>query len=138
MALRYIVENDLNRIIVDAPRPWLGIVAGGHACEQVMESLATLGLDEAGLAEVGVRVLKLGALAPFDGQSVRRLAYHRKPWLRLDQQAKASAHQLLVVGALYGAVTSPGLGSGTPRASRWSRSPARSPPRAWSGRCAAC
>ena len=48
MALRYIVENDLNRIIVDAPRPWLGIVAGGHACEQVMEALATLGLDETG------------------------------------------------------------------------------------------
>ena len=40
MALRYIAENDLNRIIVDTPRPWLGIVAGGHACEQVMEALA--------------------------------------------------------------------------------------------------
>ena len=28
-------ENGLNRIVVDPPRPWLGIVAGGHACEQV-------------------------------------------------------------------------------------------------------
>ena len=105
MALRYIVENDLNRIIVDAPRPWLGIVAGGHACEQVMEALATLGLDETGLAEVGVRVLKLGALSPFDGQSVRRLAAGTSTVLVVED--KSPNVETLVRDALYGAADQP-------------------------------
>ena len=118
MALRYIVENDLNRIIVDAPRPWLGIVAGGHACEQVMEALATLGLDETGLAEVGVRVLKLGALSP-----VRRAV--RPPARRghLDRpRRRGQVAERRDAGARRARTaprTSPGCSaSGTPRASR--------------------
>ena len=78
MARRYILENGLNRIVVDSPRPWLGIVAGGHVCEEALDALATLGLDAGALAEMGVRVLKLGALNPFDAD-VRAPAWPPAP-----------------------------------------------------------
>jgi indolepyruvate ferredoxin oxidoreductase len=105
MALRYILENGLNRIVVDAPRPWLGIVAGGHVCEQVMEALATLGLDEGALEDAGVRVLKLGALSPFDGQSVRRLAAGTSTVLVVED--KTPNVETLVRDALYGVADRP-------------------------------
>ncbi|HEY8093599.1 MAG TPA: indolepyruvate ferredoxin oxidoreductase family protein, partial [Acidimicrobiales bacterium] len=102
---RYIEENGLNQIVVDAPRPWLGIVAGGHACEQVVEALATLGLDESALSDVGVRILKLGALTPFDGAAVRRLAVDTRTVLVVED--KAPNVETLVRDALYGSAHQP-------------------------------
>ena len=64
MARRYIADNGLNPIVVDPPRPWLGIIAGGHACEQVLEALATLGLDREDLSDLGIRILKLRRAPP--------------------------------------------------------------------------
>ncbi len=105
MALAYIQENGLNRIVVDTPQPWLGIVAGGHACEQVLEALATLGLDADGLRDAGVRVLKLGALNPFDRAAVRRLAAGTTTLLVVED--KAPNVETLVRDALYGSADQP-------------------------------
>ena len=106
------------------PGPWLGIVAGGHACEQVIEALATLGPRRgATLADVGIRILKLGALSPLrrPGRAPPRRRAPRPCW---SSRTRRPNVETLVRDALYGAADQPAWSSAsaTPRASRWSRS----------------
>ncbi|WP_019643986.1 indolepyruvate ferredoxin oxidoreductase family protein [Novispirillum itersonii] len=62
----------IDRLLVDAPQARFGIVTTGKASLDLMEALARLGLDEAGLAALGVRVLKLGLTWPLEPQAMRR------------------------------------------------------------------
>src|SRR5260370_42538059 len=52
----------------------LGIVAAGKAFTDTMQALRDLGLGDAQLAELGVRVLKIGLLYPLEPQAVRDFA----------------------------------------------------------------
>jgi indolepyruvate ferredoxin oxidoreductase len=59
-ALAYSRANELNRIVVDSPRPRLGIISAGKSYLDVMQALEDLGIDEAHAAEIGIRVYKVG------------------------------------------------------------------------------
>ena len=76
-AKRYVAANPLNTFIANPADAWLGIVAGGYDMQQVLEALRVLGLDAGRLADLGVRVLKLGALHPLDHGAIRELARGR-------------------------------------------------------------
>ena len=67
-------RNPLNRFVANPADAWLGIVAGGYDMQQVLEALRVLGLNPERLAELGIRVLKLGALHPLDHGAIRELA----------------------------------------------------------------
>jgi indolepyruvate ferredoxin oxidoreductase len=56
-ALAYAAANELNRLIAPTPDAWLGIVAAGKTCVDVLQTLADLGLDRDELERIGVRVL---------------------------------------------------------------------------------
>jgi indolepyruvate ferredoxin oxidoreductase len=58
-AKRYVAANPLNRFVSNPSDAWLGVVAGGHDMEQVLQALRVLGVEPERLAELGVRVLKL-------------------------------------------------------------------------------
>ena len=73
-AKRYVAANPLNRFVSNPADAWLGIVAGGYDMQQVLEALRVLGLTPERLGELGVRVLKLGALHPLDHGAIRELA----------------------------------------------------------------
>jgi indolepyruvate ferredoxin oxidoreductase len=73
-ALSYARANDLNRVAVRGRRDRLGIVAGGKTYTDVVQALRDLGLGEAQLSELGVRVLKLGMLYPLDPRAVGEFA----------------------------------------------------------------
>ncbi len=73
-AKRYVAANPINRFITNPADAWLGIVAGGYDMQQVVEALRVLGLSPERLGELGVRVLKLGALHPLDHGAIRELA----------------------------------------------------------------
>jgi indolepyruvate ferredoxin oxidoreductase len=73
-AKRYVAANPVNQFVTNPADAWLGIVAGGYDMQQVLEALRVLGLDAERLAELGVRVLKLGALHPLDHGAIRELA----------------------------------------------------------------
>jgi indolepyruvate ferredoxin oxidoreductase len=59
-------ENRLNRIVVRHPGDRLGIVAAGKSYYDLQTALRDLGLDEAGLARAGLRILKLGMTYPLE------------------------------------------------------------------------
>ena len=100
MAGRYLQANGLNRLVVDGPSPWLGIVAAGHTCELVLEALGVLGVDRSTAADLGIRILKLDALNPLDADAVRRLA--RDVATVLVVEDKQPYLETLVRDALYG------------------------------------
>lgn len=75
LAYRYGVENRLNRIAVDPPDAWIGLVATGYTYYEMKEALHRLGLtDDAAIAAAGIRLLQLRMPVPFDPELVHRFA----------------------------------------------------------------
>ena len=107
MAGRYLQANGLNRLVVDGPSPWLGIVAAGHTCELVLEALGVLGVDRSTAADLGLRILKLDALNPLDAAAVRGLA--RGVATVLVVEDKQPYLETLVRDALYGTTDAPAV-----------------------------
>ncbi|MEX2423058.1 MAG: indolepyruvate ferredoxin oxidoreductase family protein [Acidimicrobiia bacterium] len=75
LAYRYGVENGLNRIAVDPPDAWIGIVATGYTYYEMTEALHRLGLrDDQAIRDAGIRLLQLRMPVPFDAEMVHRFA----------------------------------------------------------------
>jgi indolepyruvate ferredoxin oxidoreductase len=72
--LAYARANELNRVVVRGPRDRLGIAAPGKAFTDVVQALRDLGLSDARLSELGVRLLKVGLVYPLEPRAVRELA----------------------------------------------------------------
>ena len=74
-ALRYGIENRLNRISVEGPNDWIGIAATGYTYYELREALRRLGFagDEQ-LRDAGIRLLHLRMPVPFDPDLIRRFA----------------------------------------------------------------
>jgi indolepyruvate ferredoxin oxidoreductase len=72
MALAYIVENKLNKMLIEPANAKLTIIAAGYHAEIVIDTLGALGLDLPAAAALGIRILKLGAITPLDVEIVRR------------------------------------------------------------------
>ena len=74
LAEMYASANNLNRITVDPPGAWIGIVASGRVYYEVIEALHILGLSRADLAQHGIRLLHMGMIYPFEREIARRFA----------------------------------------------------------------
>jgi indolepyruvate ferredoxin oxidoreductase len=73
-ARHFSVANDLNKIVLRGPDDWLGIIAPGKTYYDLRQALHELGLDDATLRRLGVRLLKIGLLAPLDPGLLRDFA----------------------------------------------------------------
>ncbi|HEX7045227.1 MAG TPA: indolepyruvate ferredoxin oxidoreductase family protein [Burkholderiales bacterium] len=91
--------NGLNRITVPAPGAWFGIAAAGKTYYDVREALLALGLDEAGLARHGIRLLKLGMLFPLEPSIVREFAQGLEEILVVEE--KRAFTETFIRDALY-------------------------------------
>ncbi len=75
LALRYGIDNKLNRTTANPPDAWIGIVATGYTYAQVVEALRRLGFpDLDAVANAGIRLLHLRMPVPFDPAQVIRFA----------------------------------------------------------------
>jgi indolepyruvate ferredoxin oxidoreductase len=63
--------NGLNRIVIDTPKPMLGIITSGKAYLDVMEALSLLAIDASTASRLGIRVLKVGMPWPLDPEIVQ-------------------------------------------------------------------
>ncbi len=106
-AKRYVAANPLNQFVTDPSDAWLGIVAGGYDMQQVLEALRVLGLTTDRLTELGVRVLKLGALHPLDHGAIRRLADGTATVMVCED--KIDFLESRVRSALYGTANAPAI-----------------------------
>jgi indolepyruvate ferredoxin oxidoreductase len=96
-ALAYARANALNRIVIDAPTPRLGVVAPGKSYADVRQALLELGLDERAAAAAGVRLLKIGMVWPLDPEIVARFAEGLETILVVEEKRPLLEDQLKAI-----------------------------------------
>ncbi len=106
-AKRYVAANPLNQFVTNPSDAWLGIVAGGYDMQQVLEALRVLGLTTERLDDLGIRVLKLGALHPLDHGAIRELASGTATVMVCED--KLDFLESRVRSVLYGSANAPAI-----------------------------
>jgi indolepyruvate ferredoxin oxidoreductase len=66
--------NQLNRVVIDSPRPASGIITSGKSYLDVRQALDDLGITETDAAEIGLRVYKIAMTWPLEPEGVRQFA----------------------------------------------------------------
>jgi len=93
-ALAYCRANNLNRIVIDSPRPRLGIITSGKAYMDVRQALEDLGIDDRLAAEIGIRLFKVGMTWPLESEGVRRFAQGLEEILVVEEKRQFLEYQL--------------------------------------------
>ncbi len=107
-ARRYSDANGLNRVTVDPPDAWIGIVSTGVTHGEVREALRRLGLaSDLDIASAGIRLLHLRLPLPFDTDVTRRFARGLEEIIVVEE--KDPTLELFVKDALYGTPHAPAV-----------------------------
>ncbi|MFO1049937.1 MAG: indolepyruvate ferredoxin oxidoreductase family protein [Geminicoccaceae bacterium] len=93
-ALAYCRANKLNRIVIDSPRPRLGIITAGKSYLDVRQALDDLGIDERLAAEIGLRVMKCGMTWPLESEGTRQFAEGLEEILVVEEKRQHIEYQL--------------------------------------------
>lgn len=93
-ALAYARANRLNRIVIDSPRPRLGIMTAGKSYLDVRQALDDLGIDERLAAEIGLRVMKVGMTWPLEPEGTRHFAEGLEEILVVEEKRQHLEYQL--------------------------------------------
>ena len=93
-ALAFARANKLDRVVIDAPRPRLGIAASGKSYLDVRQALEDLGIDEAHAAEIGLRLYKVGMSWPLERQGARAFAEGLEEVLVVEEKRAVIENQL--------------------------------------------
>ena len=93
-ALAYCRANKLNRIVIDSPRPRLGIITAGKSYLDVRQALDDLGIDERLAAEIGLRVMKCGMTWPLESDGTRHFAEGLEEILVVEEKRQHIEYQL--------------------------------------------
>jgi len=100
LARRYARLNGLNRVIGVGPGARRGILTAGKTYYDLRAALDSLGIDEAGLAAAGLRILKMGMVFPFDAATARDFAEGLEEILVVED--KTPFLEQALKSALYG------------------------------------
>ena len=93
-ALHYCRVNQLNRIVIDSPKPRLGIITSGKSYLDVRQALDDLGITEADAAEIGLRVYKIAMPWPLEPEGVRQFAEGLEEILVVEEKRQVVEYQL--------------------------------------------
>ncbi|CAE7593430.1 ltaE [Symbiodinium microadriaticum] len=98
-ARAFALENNLNRIVIDSPRPRLGIITSGKSYLDVLQAFDDLGIDEDLAAEIGLRVYKVGMPWPLEPLKTHEFAEGLEEILVVEEKRSVIEDQL--TGQLY-------------------------------------
>ena len=99
-ALAFARVNGINAITVPTADAWLGIVAAGKTYYDLRGALLDIGLDDAALADAGIRLLKLGMIYPLEPEIMSEFADGLDEILVIEE--KRSFIETFCKEALYG------------------------------------
>ncbi|MFV0279906.1 MAG: indolepyruvate ferredoxin oxidoreductase family protein [Rhodoblastus sp.] len=71
IARAYARANGLNRIMFEPQRPRIGMLTTGKTYYDLRQSLRDLGIDEAEMERLGLRILKMGMIYPVEPTALR-------------------------------------------------------------------
>ncbi|MEW9899750.1 indolepyruvate ferredoxin oxidoreductase family protein [Chitinivorax sp. PXF-14] len=92
--LAYVRANNLNRIVIDSPKPRLGIATAGKSYLDVMQALDDLGIDEKMAADIGLRIFKIGLTWPLESEGVHQFAAGLDEILVVEEKRQVIEYQL--------------------------------------------
>ncbi len=93
-ALAYARANRLNHLVLDSPRPRLGIIACGKAYLDVRQALDDLGIDDRQASDIGLRLYKVGMAWPLEADGVRHFAEGLEEILVVEEKRQIIEYQL--------------------------------------------
>src|SRR6185369_10706197 len=93
-ALHYCRVNQLNRIVLDSPKPRLGIITSGKSYLDVRQALDDLGITEDDAAAIGIRLFKVAMPWPLEPESVRHFAEGLEEILVVEEKRQIVEYQL--------------------------------------------
>src|ERR1044071_7368816 len=93
-ALHYCRVNELNKIVIDSPRPRLGIATSGKSYQDVRQALEDLGITDEDAAELGLRVYKIAMPWPLEPEGVRHFAEGLEEILVVEEKRQVVEYQL--------------------------------------------
>ncbi|WP_454916202.1 indolepyruvate ferredoxin oxidoreductase family protein [Xanthobacter sediminis] len=102
---RYAAVNRLNRVVVDTPDAWLGIMTSGKTYNDLRQAFFEMGLDDDGLRRIGVRILKMGLLFPMEPGIVRDFAGGLEEIFVVEE--KRPFLEMFAKNVLYGQANAP-------------------------------
>ena len=86
--------NRMNHIVIDSPRPRIGIVATGKAYLDVLQALDYLGIDRVRAAEIGIRLYKVTMSWPLEADGVREFAEGLEEVLVVEEKRAVIENQI--------------------------------------------
>ena len=93
-AIVFARANRFDRIVLDSPRPRIGIAASGKGYLNVRQALRDLGINEGFAAALGLRVYKIGLVWPLEEEGARAFADGLETVLVVEERRDVIEHQL--------------------------------------------
>ncbi|GAY11010.1 indolepyruvate ferredoxin oxidoreductase family protein [Pseudonocardia sp. N23] len=103
----YSREFGLNRVLFEGRNDRVGIICAGKTYHDTRHALASLGIDEAGITDSGIRLLKLGLVFPIDRDEIRQFAHGLSKIIVVEE--KRAFIETEIKSALYGSDTQPSV-----------------------------
>ena len=98
-AQAYVRANKLDRIVVRGGSDRIGLVSAGKSYKDLMQALKMLGLNETDLHEAGIRIYKLGMIAPIEPEGLLEFAEGLEEIVVVEE--KRGFSETLIREALY-------------------------------------
>src|SRR5271154_5973823 len=93
-ALAFARTNQLDRVVIDSPRPRFGIVTTGKSYLDVRQALEDLGIDDDLARQIGLRVYKVAMTWPLEREGVRHFAEGLEEILVVEEKRAIVENQL--------------------------------------------
>ena len=105
LANQYGIDHQLNHVSFEPSRARLGIMASGVTYASVLRAFEILGIDEAALEQMGVRLIKIGMIWPLDHEQFRGFVSGLETVFVVED--KRPFLELHIRDALYGGAHAP-------------------------------
>jgi indolepyruvate ferredoxin oxidoreductase len=93
-AMAFAKANKIDRVVIDSPKPRIGIISTGKSFADVMEALEELGIDAKIAADIGLRVYKVGMPWPLEPDGIRDFCEGLEEVLVVEEKREFIEHQL--------------------------------------------
>jgi len=93
-ALAFARANNIDRVVMDSPKPRIGIVTTGKSYLDVRQALEDLGISDEMAANIGLRVYKVGMPWPLERDGIRAFAEGLDEVLVIEEKRAIIENQL--------------------------------------------
>ncbi len=93
-ALAFARANKIDRVVIDSPRPRLGIITTGKSYLDVRQAMEDLGITEEMASDLGIRLYKVGMVWPLEREGARHFAEGLEEVIVVEEKRAIIENQL--------------------------------------------